>query len=67
MKQRLKQSLVLTPGIYLLVIWVLALSDSPQLATIGVFQLALLGLLLSFGAAYSITLYLSMINDGRQE
>lgn len=67
MKNRLKQSLVLTPGIYLIVLWVLALSDSPQLETIGVMQLSLWGLLLSFGVAYSITLYLSMIKDGQKE
>jgi len=67
MKNRLKRSLVLTPGIYLIVLWVLALSDSPQLETTGVFQLALWGLLLSFGVAYSITLYLSMIKDGQKE
>lgn len=67
MLNRIKKTLVLTPGVYLIVLWVLALSDSPQLETTGVFQLALWGLLLSFGAAYSITLYLSMLKDGQKE
>lgn len=63
MNSRLKQTLVLTPGVYLLVLWVLFLSDSSILTQFGIYSLAVWGLLLSFGSAYSITLYLSMRNE----
>jgi hypothetical protein len=60
---RLKQALVLTPGIYLLVIWMLVISDTTLLETMGVYKLALWGLLVSFGSAYSIALFFSIVRD----
>jgi hypothetical protein len=66
MLTRLKAALTLTPGIYLLVIWMLVLSNSPIQASKGILELALWGLLISFGSAYSITLFLSLINDAKK-
>ena len=54
---QIKPALVLTPAIFLMAFWVLSLSSSSILETMGVFKLVLWALLLSFGAAYSITLF----------
>lgn len=59
---RLKLSLILTMAIYLPAIWVLALSSSPLLSSMGVVQLSLWGLLMSFGAAYAITLFICALH-----
>ena len=53
----IQQALILTPAIFLLAFWILALSSGDIVATLGVFKLTLWALLLSFGAAYSITLF----------
>lgn len=53
----LKLALVLTPGIFLLLSWILALSSGPLLARMGIFRLALWAALISFGIAYSVTLF----------
>lgn len=58
---RLKLSLILTWAIYLPAIWILALSSSPLLASMGTLQLLVWGLLMSFGAAYAVTLYISAV------
>jgi|GEM_PF-1447074 len=58
---RLKLSLILTVAIYLPSLWVLALSSSPLIATMGIPQLLLWGLLMSFGAAYAIVLFISAL------
>lgn len=55
------QALILTPAIFLLAFWILALSSSGLLASIGLLKMILWALLLSFGAAYSITLFVSEI------
>lgn len=65
MISRLKAALTLTLGIYLLVIWIMVLSNSPMLSTKGVLEMALWGLLISFGSAYSITLFMSLIDDAK--
>ena len=61
MKTHIKLSLLLTPAIFLLAFWILALSSSDLLASIGLLKMILWALLLSFGAAYSITLFVSEI------
>jgi|APLak6261703504_1056268.scaffolds.fasta_scaffold00204_3 hypothetical protein len=66
MLSRLKSVLTLTPGIYLLVIWMLVLSDSPILGSKGILEMAAWGLLISFGSAYSITLFLSLRDDAKK-
>lgn len=58
---RLKLSLILTVAIYLPALWVLALSSSPLLSSMGIPQLLLWGLLMSFGAAYAVTLFISAL------
>ena len=59
----IKPALILTPAIFLLAFWALTLSSSDILATIGILKLTLWALLLSFGAAYSITLFVQeMLN-----
>ena len=59
MLNRLNQSLILTPAIYMPLIWVLFLSSSPMLNLYNIYFLAGWGLLISFGSAYSIALFLS--------
>lgn len=53
----LKSTLILTPGIFLLTVWVMIFSSSGILATHGLLKLTLWALLVAFGAAYSITLF----------
>lgn len=53
----IKPALILTPGIFLLTFWILTLSSSNILEEIGLFKLVLWALLLSFGAAYSFTMF----------
>lgn len=57
MRKHIKLSLLLTPAIFLLTFWILALSGSGLLASIGLLKMLLWALLLSFGVAYSITLF----------
>lgn len=57
----IRMALILTPGIFLLVFWILALSNSGLLASIGLLKMILWALLLSFGTAYSITLFANEI------
>lgn len=57
--EHLKLALILTPGIFMLTLWGLVLSSSPFLQSMGVFKLALWALLIAFGAAYSITLFMT--------
>ena len=51
------QALILTPAIFLLSFWIMFLSSSDLLVTVGWFKLTLWSLLLSFGAAYSIAMF----------
>ena len=54
----IKPALVLTPAIFLLAFWVLTLSTSGLVATMsGVYKFTLVALPLSFGAAYSIAMF----------
>jgi hypothetical protein len=61
------QALILTPAIFLLALWILVLSSSGILATVGVYKLTLWALLLSFGAALSITMFVSEILMQRKQ
>lgn len=63
----IKHALILTPAIFLLAFWVLALSSSGIVASMGVFKLTLWALLLSFGTAYSITLFANEILKQRNK
>ena len=57
----IKSALILTPAIFLLAFWILALSSSSILETVGVFKLTLWALLLSFGSALSIAMFVREI------
>ena len=57
----IKPALILTPAIFLLAFWILALSSSGIVATVGILKLTLWALLLSFGAALSIAMFVSEI------
>jgi hypothetical protein len=63
----IQQALILTPAIFLLAFWILALSSSGIVATMGVFKLTLWALLLSFGAALSIAMFVSEIMKQRNK
>lgn len=63
----IKPALILTPAIFLLAFWILALSSSAIIASMGLYKLVLWALLLSFGAAYSITLFMRAMSDKRNE
>lgn len=56
-----RPALILTPAIFLLAFWILALSSSGLLASIGLPKMILWALLLSFGTAFSITLFVNEI------
>ena len=53
----LKSTLILTPGIFLLTLWIMIFSSSGILEAQGLFKLTLWALIVAFGAAYSITLF----------
>jgi hypothetical protein len=57
----IKLTLILTPAIFLLALWILVLSSSGLLDTVGVYKLTLWALLLSFGAALSIVMFVSEV------
>ena len=64
---QIKPALILPPAIFLLAFWILALSSSGIVSTLGIFKLTLWALLLSFGAALSITMFVSEILKQRNK
>lgn len=60
---RFKLTLILTWAIYLPAIWILTLSSSLLLVSMGLPRLLGWGLLMSFGTAYAVTLYISAIRQ----
>lgn len=66
-QSRFKLSLILTAAIYLPTIWILSLSSSPLLVSMGIPKLLGWGLLMSFGTAYAVTLYISALLDSIKE
>jgi len=65
MWSNIKYSLLLTPAIFLLAFWILTLSNSDVLASVGLLKMILWALLLSFGAAYSVTLFVKEVLEKR--
>jgi hypothetical protein len=53
----IKNALILTPAIFILAMWILLLSTSDILLTLGRFNLTLWAILLSFGIALSISTF----------
>lgn len=51
--------LLLTPAIFLLAFWIIALSNGDLFGSVGWLKMILWALLLAFGAAYSITLFVA--------
>lgn len=64
---RLKLTLILTVAICLPTFWVLVLSSSPLLVSLGIPVLLAWGLLSSFASAYAVTLYVSAIRQGDEK
>jgi len=60
---RLKLSLILTIAVFLPLLWVLALSTSPFLSSMGLTKLLFLGFMFSFVTAYAITLFISALRQ----
>jgi hypothetical protein len=55
---QLQPALILTPAIFLLAFWVIALSSSGFVSTMeGLYKLTLWAIPLSFGVAYSIAMF----------
>ena len=63
----IQHALILTPAIFLLAFWILTLSSSGIVATVGIRKLTLWALLLSFGAALSIAMFVSEILKQRNK
>lgn len=57
----IRSTITLTPAIFLLAFWILVLSDSASITSTGLKEMLLWALLLSFGTAYSITVFVSEI------
>ena len=55
----IQQALVLTPAIFLIAFWILAMSTSALIASMGLFKLIMLALILSFGVSLSIAMFVS--------
>jgi hypothetical protein len=60
-KLNIRAALIFTPAIFLLAFWIMALSSSNLLVSIGLTKMILWVLLLSFGTANSITLTVNEI------
>lgn len=58
---RFKLSLILSLAFFLPAIWVLTLSSSSLLSTFGIPALVAWAYVMSFGAAYAVTLYISAL------
>jgi membrane protein implicated in regulation of membrane protease activity len=57
----IRAALIFTPAIFILAFWIMALSSSSLLASIGLQKMILWALVLSIGTAYSITLFINEI------
>lgn len=59
--KRIRLSFILTPAIFLCVFWIMALSSSPLLESMGLTKLLLSAAFLSFCIAYFITLFIAAV------
>ena len=60
-RKRIKFALILSPAIFMCAFWVLALSSSPLLESMGLVKLLLAAAVLSLSIAYFITLFIAAI------
>jgi hypothetical protein len=58
-KKRIKLALILAPAIFAGAFWILALSSSPLLESVGLVKLLLCAAFLPFTVAYLITLFIA--------
>lgn len=56
-----KLSLILTPAIFMLSIWIMALSNSQLIISLGLVKLCFIAAMLSFGVSLSITIYIKEV------
>jgi membrane protein implicated in regulation of membrane protease activity len=61
----IRSALILTPATFLLIFWILALSSGELLASIGLSYMLFFALMLSFGMAYSIALFVAEVAKQR--
>jgi hypothetical protein len=59
--RNIKPALILTPAIFLFEFWIFALSSSNLVTSLGIVKMLLWALILSFGIAYSITIFINEI------
>ena len=64
---RLKLTLLLTLAIFLPILWIMLLSSSSLLTTMGIPKLTTFAFFVSFGTAYAITLYISAIRKSDEQ
>lgn len=60
--KRLTSSLLLTPGLVLLLIWIGRFGGADEIVRLGVWQFLLWAAVVGFGIAATITLYIAHIN-----
>jgi hypothetical protein len=56
-----KLALILTPAIFMLAIWVLALSTSTLITSLGLTYLVFLAAVLAYGVSLSITIFIKEV------
>lgn len=56
-----KLALILTPAVFMLLVWILALSNGPLIVTMGITKLLLIGAVMSFGIALSIAIFIKEV------
>jgi len=58
MKLNYKLALILTPAVFMLLIWILALSNGPLISTLGLVKLLLIGAVMAYGISLSIAIFI---------
>ncbi len=53
-----KLALILTPAVFMLLIWILALSNGPLISTLGLVKLLLIGAVMAYGISLSIAIFI---------
>lgn len=56
-----KLALILTPAVFMLLIWILALSNGPLISTLGLVKLLLIGAVMAYGISLSIAIFIKQL------
>lgn len=56
-----KLALILTPAVFMLLVWILVLSNGPLVVTMGITKLLLIGAVMSFGISLSIAIFIKEV------